>query len=83
MSSACVSERKGVEVSSSRTALLSQLQHAAAVAATAGCVLSSAQLNTLEKVSAVRSQRPVQAERSVFAGRLLPIAGANFQFLRQ
>jgi hypothetical protein len=36
---------------------------------TAGCVLSSAQLNTLEKVSAVRSQRPVQAERSVFAGR--------------
>jgi hypothetical protein len=35
---------------------------------TAGCVLSSAQLNTLEKVSAVRSQRPVQAERSVFAG---------------
>jgi hypothetical protein len=39
---------------------------------TAGCVLSSAQLNTLEKVSAVRSQRPVQAERSVFAGRNSP-----------
>ena len=51
------------------SALLSQLQHAAAMTATAGCVLSSAQLNTLEKVSAVRSQRPVQAERSVFAGR--------------
>ena len=33
------------------------------------CVLSSAQLNTLERVSAVRSQRPVQAEKSVFAGR--------------
>jgi hypothetical protein len=43
---------------------------AAAVTATAGCVLSSAQLNTLEKVLAVRSQRPVQAERSVFAGRV-------------
>jgi hypothetical protein len=59
------------------SALLSQLQHVAAVTATAGCVLSSAQLNTLEKVSAVRSQRPVQAERSVFAGpngrRCLPI----------
>jgi hypothetical protein len=51
------------------SALLSQLQRAAAVTATVGCVLSSAQLNTLEKVSAVRSQRPVQAERSVFAGR--------------
>jgi hypothetical protein len=37
------------------------------VTATAGCVLSSAQLNTLEKVSAVRSQRPVQADPSSLA----------------
>jgi hypothetical protein len=42
--------------------------------ATASCVLSLAQLNTLKKVSAVRSQRSIQAERSVFAGLL----NANF-----
>ena len=33
------------------------------------CVLSLAQLNTLGKVSAVRSQHRVQVERSVFAGQ--------------
>jgi len=54
------------------SAPLSKLRLAAAATATAGCVLSSAQLNTFRgpsEVSAVRSQRRVQAEKSVFAGR--------------
>ena len=59
-----VGKKGGVEVSSSRP----HCSPSSSMPATAGCVLSSAQLNTLEKVSAVRSQRPVQAERSVFAG---------------
>jgi hypothetical protein len=63
----CVRVRKkgGVEASSS---LRLHRSPSSSMPATAGCVLSSAQLNTLKKVSAVRSQRPVQAERSVFAG---------------
>jgi hypothetical protein len=64
LSSAYVLERKG-----GRGIVVAKTLHCSL--SSAGCVLFSAQLNTLEKVSAVRSQRPVQAERSVFAGRVL------------